>query len=99
MNDRAKSVIWYVVKGEESRGGEFFGQPVNVVELLLQRKSCVSQELETAEQGKKWSHEDTNREGDTQSREGSSYQLSYSWAQKNCMRSVFVFKEGASYES
>ena len=49
MNHGAKSVVGHVVQGNKSRAGYFFSQPINGVELLLQRQTYISQDMEAAE--------------------------------------------------
>lgn len=49
MKNRAKSVVRHKVEGDKSRASYFFSQPINGVELLLQGKTCISQDMEAAE--------------------------------------------------
>lgn len=49
MNHRTKSVVGHMVEGHKSRASYFFRQTLNGVEFLLQRKACISQDLEAAQ--------------------------------------------------
>lgn len=46
MNHRAKSVVRDVIEGDKSRASYLFSQPLNGVEFLLERRTCISQDLE-----------------------------------------------------
>lgn len=49
MNHGAKSVVRHMVEGDESRASDFFCQPLNGVEFLLQGQTCISQHMEATE--------------------------------------------------
>lgn len=52
MNHRAKSVVRDVIKGDKSRASYLFSQPLDGVEFLLERRTCISQDLEATEVGR-----------------------------------------------
>lgn len=49
MNHRTQPVVRDMVQGDKHRAANLFRQPLNGVEFLLQRQTCISQDLEAWE--------------------------------------------------
>lgn len=102
MNHRTKSVVRHMVEGGQGRGSYFFSQPLNCVEFLLQRQTCISQDVEAAgveREKQKDVVNNTNikfRVNKCKVLQYNSHQLSFSVVKNPCMRSRLDLYKGAS---